>query len=471
MSAKKISLVLLVLALGLQGAAQQDTVIFSQKAYLDQVRAYHPLMRSADIVTDMADPIRREARGGFDPVIDAVHDTKQFKDQNYYRQSYAALKIPTWYNIELKADYERSNGDFLDPSSSLPDRGLWSAGLSIGLGRGFVIDERRAALKQADIYEAASQQERIIMVNDLLYDASLAYLNWQHAFRSAQVALEGETLARTRLDATRSSWRNGDKPAIDTLEALISLQNRQLLVSETQQELVNAELDISFFLWQENYVPLELADNAVPEALNDNYLDREMNSIAADQSLILSRHPEVQVYLYKIESLEVDRQLQREDLKPDIRLSYNPLISTSDDRLFVQPDINDYKFGASVYYPLLQRKARGKVQQTALKIEDATVNMQSKTADIQYKLDTYRNNTAARQDQLDILNVNIDDYNALLIAEGKKFSIGESSLFLVNSREVKYLESQLKQIDTTVKLIKDRLTYVYVAGELNQLIN
>ena len=46
-------------------------------------------------------------------------------------------------------------------------------------------------------------------------------------------------------------------------------------------------------------------------------------------------------------------------------------------------------------------------------------------------------------------NVLIDDivinYNALLMAEERKFSFGESSLFLINSREGKLIEAELKQ--------------------------
>jgi len=41
----------------------------------------------------------------------------------------------------------------------------------------------------------------------------------------------------------------------------------------------------------------------------------------------------------------------------------------------------------------------------------------------------------------------VSDYNKLLSAEERKFFMGESSLFIVNSRESKLIESQLKAID------------------------
>jgi hypothetical protein len=41
----------------------------------------------------------------------------------------------------------------------------------------------------------------------------------------------------------------------------------------------------------------------------------------------------------------------------------------------------------------------------------------------------------------------VKDYSALLKAEERKFFLGESSLFLVNSRESKLIETKLKAIE------------------------
>ena len=41
----------------------------------------------------------------------------------------------------------------------------------------------------------------------------------------------------------------------------------------------------------------------------------------------------------------------------------------------------------------------------------------------------------------------VRDYGTLLKAEERKFDVGESSIFLVNSRETKLIESKLKAIE------------------------
>jgi len=51
-----------------------------------------------------------------------------------------------------------------------------------------------------------------------------------------------------------------------------------------------------------------------------------------------------------------------------------------------------------------------------------------------------------------IFNI-VRDYKTLLRAEERKFSFGESSLFLINSRESKLIDSELKQNEVQKKYL------------------
>lgn len=50
----------------------------------------------------------------------------------------------------------------------------------------------------------------------------------------------------------------------------------------------------------------------------------------------------------------------------------------------------------------------------------------------------------------------VRDYNVLLKAEERKFFLGESSLFLVNYREEKFIDAQLKAIKLENKFFKTK---------------
>jgi len=56
--------------------------------------------------------------------------------------------------------------------------------------------------------------------------------------------------------------------------------------------------------------------------------------------------------------------------------------------------------------------------------------------------------------QIAIANQNINNYQRLLQGEEAKYGNGESSLFLINSRENKLIEAQQKVIELRFKFIK-----------------
>lgn len=451
------SLVILIFGSLLYG---QDDQVLTFAEYIDIVKEEHPVTYQANLLEEMVKSTKRIARGNFDPKIEGSWNHKSFDDKNYYSLTNGVVKVPTWYGIDLKAGYDRTGGEFLNESDVLPSRGLWNAGISIPLGKGLVIDNRRAELKRADIYRNVTDQQRVIMVNELLYNASVTYLEWQTALAYVNIALEGQQLAQIRLDGMRSSFINGDKPAIDTLESFISLQNRQLDVQKAQQSFENASIALNNYLWIDGVVPLELTPASLPEPIETNLLSFKVDSLAVVQDLWLAAHPELLLYDYKLDNLNLDQKLAREDLKPDIRINYNPLVAVADDALFDQFNANNYKIGASFSYPILQRKERGKISLNKIKIQDTEFERVIKNQELSVKLDTYINNIQQTQNQYQLLDITVENYNNMLIAENRKFSVGESSVFLVNSRENKYLESRYKLVEASRKLLFNRFTYL-----------
>ena len=381
-----------------------------------------------------------------------------------------ALKLPTWYGIDLKAGYDRNEGEFINESDQLPSGGLWNAGISVPVGKGFVIDERRAALKRADIYESATKQEQLIMVNEILFEAALAYLEWQTYKEYLEIAAEGMLLSEMRLDGTRSSFVNGDKPAIDTLESFISLQTREMDKLKAEQDLLNAEIRLENFLWIEGVLPLELDRDVLPEPLNIDLLQYQFDSISLLHDQRLLSHPEILLYDYKMANIDIDQRLAKEEVKPDIRVNYNPLLAVSNDGPFQNFNANDYKLGATISYPILQRKQRGKLELNRFKLETTNYNKIQKVQNLKIKLDTYVNNMNQALRQYDLQSNTLNNYQRMLIAENRKLAAGESSIFLVNNREGKYLESRYKQIDVSRKLIFNKITYLLYAVAMQEVL-
>lgn len=175
------------------------------------------------------------------------------------------ISIPTWYGIEFYSGIEQANADYLSAQYTLPDNGLTYSGVSLKLGKGLITDQRRATLKTAQLCQISTEQERKIILNNLLLDASKAYFQWQLAAITKEIQMEGLELAQVRLQAVKQNALLGDIPYIETLEASIQLQNRQMLLAEAELAELNAKAFVSTFLWANYVVPLELAESIAPQ--------------------------------------------------------------------------------------------------------------------------------------------------------------------------------------------------------------
>ena len=184
----------------------------------------------------------------------------------------------------------------------------------------------------------------------------------------------------------------------------------------------------------------------------------------------IASHPELLLIDFKIDNINIDQKLAREELKPDLRVNYNPLLAVADDALFDRFNANNYKLGASFSYPILQRKQRGKIQLNKIKIQDTEFKRTTKNQELTVKLNTYINNIRQTQRQYQLLDETVTNYNNMLIAENRKLSFGESSIFLVNARENKYLESRYKQVEASRKLLINRFIYLLYSARIGEII-
>lgn len=146
---------------------------------------------------------------------------------------------------------------------------------------------------------------------------------------------------------------------------------------------------------------------------------------------------------FKIESLTVDRRLKANKLLPKIDVEYNFLTETPDQ--INSFNAQEYKGGVSFRFPLFLRKERGDLKLAKFKLQDAQFDRDNAEVEIQNKVIAIYNELDSFQEQNRLIANIVTDYTTLLSAEERKFSFGESSLFLINSRERSLIDAELKQ--------------------------
>lgn len=447
----------------------QSSETLSLAEYLEQVKLHHPLSYQANLQYERGQSNLTQNRSGFDPKIDIDAGRKEFKDKLYYNLLDGKLKIPTWYGLEFQGGFEQNSGIFLNPENNVPSAGLVYAGVSVPLGEGLFIDERRAALKNARLFAESSREMRRSLYNDLMYNASSAYFEWFKAYHVLRIYEEAYQIASIRLRAVKQSAQLGDSPNIDTLEAGIQVQNRLLSLQQARLDFQNAGAFLNIFLWQEGSVPLELTASLIPENLNQlNY--ELLSSLSDARDTLIIQHPDYLRSIYKLEMAKIDRRWKVEQVKPKLNLKYNFLNEAVQSEALSSFTTNNYNFGLQFQMPILFRKERGALQLANIKIKESEYDISLKRANIGLKSNMAANKIQITGDQIQLYSQTVQDYSDLLEGERTKFRGGESSLFLVNSRELGYISARIKLVDLIAKNQKAKVEYDFALGRLADLI-
>ncbi|WP_339650717.1 TolC family protein [uncultured Maribacter sp.] len=428
----------------LANAQNTDSIQLDFREYLGYVKKYHPIAKQAEMVLSVGQANLMKARGGFDPKVVADYSSKEFKGTEYYDLLNTTFKIPTWYGIEFKGNFEQYSGEYVNAERNVPDDGLYSAGVSLSLGRGSWMNDRMATVKKAKFFREQSKSDRDLLVNQILFEASLAYFNWLQAYRNSLVFNDFLKNAKVRLKGVGRSAAAGEVAAIDTVEAKIAVQNRALEMEQAKVSLQNARLELSNYLWMGDNIPMELQPQVVPDLSLDTEIDQSLEILGKPlDSFSLENHPKLKSLGFKIDGLVVDKRLKTNKLMPRIDVEYNFITDSPDS--FDSFETQNYKGGLNFELPLFLRKERGDLKLAKLKLRDAEFELDNAEVQIQNKIIAIYNELDSFENQNVLIDEIVSSYAALLAAEERKFSFGESSLFLINSRESKLIDAVLKQ--------------------------
>jgi len=437
-------------------AQDLNSTVLSFSEYIGYVKKFHPIVKQANLVINEGEAKLMKARGMFDPKLAIDTEKKVFKNTEYYNKLDATFKVPTWYGIELKANFEQNDGSFLNPETSIPANGLYSAGISVSLAQGLLINKRMAAVKQAKLFKQQAKADRDILVSAILSEAAKSYLNWLKKYNEVTIYENFLQNAEFRFNSIKRSVLNGDMAAIDSIEARITKNTRKLDLIKAKVKFTQATLELSNFLWLKNLAPLELQDGVIPQVNATDEIDATLGTSTFNDNLTnLDNHPKLLSLDYKYQILKVDRNLKINQLLPKIDLQYNFLTETPD--LLSSYSTSAYKSGLSVRFPLFLRKERGNLQFAKIKLQNTRYEIDATRLNIQNKISGIQSELASFTEQNSVNKTIVEDYEKMLSAEERKFSIGESSLFLVNSRESKLMEARLKAVSLENKFFNTKV--------------
>lgn len=443
---------------------QDQPYLLDRAGFLSILRNYHPVLRQADLQVERAEAGVLQARGAFDPKIEAGLNRKTFDGRLYYSYFNPRLTIPTWYGIDIKAGAEEIVGDRVSTEATTGQNSY--IGLNIPANALF-FDSRRAALRQAQSMYQLSEAERSLLVNDLIYTALNAYWNWVQAFQVYNIIRAAVEVNETRIRYVVTEYEQGFRPAIDTTEALTQLQGLYLKQNEAWLKFQNAGLELSNYLWLDRNQPFQWNSAILPP--DTEILDQqELPDLESLLTQTLQEHPRLQAIRYETDILEVSRRLAVQQLQPKLSINAN-LLSKGyglPEEISLPFLENNYKLGIDLRVPLFFRESRGALQSAKIKLQEIDTEQEQLSLQLMNKVKALYNKLLTIQQQIQLFERRLDNNQKLFQGERIRFEAGESTLFLLNTRENAVLETTQELTALRAEWQKNFTGLIWAAGQL-----
>jgi outer membrane protein TolC len=453
-----------------QSVSPDSGKVLSRRDFFDLVKKNHPVARQASLFTRQAQAELLGAKGGFDPKLYGDYEQKYFDTKNYFSIGDYGFKIPTWYGVEVKGGYNTASGINISGENILPKQGQAILGVSFPLLQNLMIDDRRANLFKARQSQGLYQAERDNLMNDLAIEATKTYWKWWYYHQQMLIFQQALNIANQRFKAIKASYELGERMAMDTLESYTQVQDRIVQVNDAQLDFQEASLKLANFLWQNETAPMNFSMQFKPENFNEGPLSilASQVGISSQERVILldylsTNHPILKNYQFKMAQLEIDKRLKMEKFKPKLNFNYN-ILGNGFQWFNVFND--NYKWGVSFSTSTLFRAERGDVQVANIKIENTRLFRDQKTLELKNKLQTYFAETDNLLNQIRLYQDQLANNQRLLELETLRFQLGESSFFLINSRESKVIDTQIKLVKYQTDYQIARANVDWAAGRL-----
>jgi len=443
--------------------ARADAPVLTVEALLANSARQSPQILEALAKRRMADAKRLTAEGAFDTVFSAEGGSRLL---GYYGGTYTDAKvarpIEDWGG-QLYGGYRVSSGRFpiYEDKNYTNELGEIRAGAVFSLLRDRMIDERRFGRVSAEADQAIADAERQMVAIGVQRKALDAYLAWIGAGQRLAMQRQLLALAHERQRGLKRMFEAGLRPRIILTENEQVLLRRQAMVVQSEQALASAANTLSLY-WRDG--------DGRPTVPHARQLPAKLPAPLLAQRPDTVQRPDLMV-----------AQLRQRLVRDRLALDRNALLPRLDLQMEVARDIgnvgpggvsrsgNDVRVGFKFSLPLQQRTAQGKLMQTQAELDGNSTRAQWLDEQIRAEVEGISIALDATGRLIALSQQERQRAEEMAAAERRRFEMGASDLFLLNTREENAANVALSLLDLQLKQIAAGADLAAASGQLEKL--
>ena len=383
-----------------------------------------------------------KAKGSFDTKI--ISDYKrQTKDvySNTVSRSFLVKPLPVATSKIYVGSEQISNGSGRfspvyntgNPSTTGQPGNYSVLGVQLSLWKNLFLDPNRAALKNAKYDAKIAEAEKMLTELHIERLSQLSYWEWLTAKKIKGVYEELLKNGETRNEFLSARSKRGDIAQIVVTENEQYIASRKGALQLALERSTRSEYALSLFFRDENGAPIipnpndEFED--YPSDLTSFLQNLDMNSDIDD---LIKKRPDLVSLQLNMQKSEVDLEVARQDLKPQIDVTTEYFQRTE-----ANPNMpRDYLMVmAQVSIPIERNLGQGNIASAQARRMVAQNEMSLGQQAYKAEILSLRKAIQLRLEQVTQAQLEYQKAKELVVSENYKFKTGGGNLFLVNLRE------------------------------------
>lgn len=350
---------------------------------------------------------------------------------------------------EIYGTYRLSDGTFpiYENIFNTNQLGEFKIGGLLSLLRDRRIDSRRFNVEDTRLASDQARLDVLLVQLKVQHEALKAYWYWAAAGQEVAVYEELLEIAEARAIGLARQFEEGATPRIALTENEQNVIRRKTLLTEAQRDFQTAATSLSYYLRGTNgeLITPTRAQLPGPEVLAR--LPDMQALLAVERSDVLANRPELQDFKIALERAQNKVALRENDLQPELELK----AEVSRDFGAIGDggptfDSTDTIVGVTFSVPLQRRAARGRLRRAEAELREIELRERRVADQISVELDNILTNLNAALRLATLAENEVEQADAMVAAERRRFSLGAGDFFLVNVREERAADAQIRQI-------------------------
>lgn len=440
---------------------ESDTVL-TVTDILNYTLTYHPVLEAAMAKLHQAEAKLLEKQGAFDVKLSSGSSWNRYQSSSAVgkpKKTFETINKLAWQSrsgLYLSAGNKLVAGDVSSSFSPTGDTGDTFIEARLPLLKGLIRNKARAGEQQAELQITESEAGVLKKRLELLQKAGNVYWKWFTAGKSLEVTQNLTRLAEVRYKAVKRQAELGDKADIDRVEAEQELRRREALLAQEESKFLKAAQDLSLFVWDpgsRSLVSQVPAIDRLPVGLPKSPLVTS-DLLENGKVLAYQAQPDLKILGIGQKLSMVDWRLAKNQLLPQLDAIVRPGIQPGTDG--IGPTL---RAGVELSVPLQRRSAKGQLRYAQFRLDELDANERLLLAAIQVDVAQAVIGIEQAEKQLSKTGEQVDLAIRLANGEQRRFDLGDSTLFLVNTRERQAAKAQKDNLEAVQTLMLAWLEY------------